>query len=165
MFPQLNMTKTMPRVSRLPSVRTLAIVGGICAVALLGLWARYRFIAAPTKLPPATTSQPTHAGGASRSVGRNLKDTDILSTTLSPSGFSPRELNHAPGVINLKVKNQSGQDEIVLRVTNANGDVIAEARVTNKVNAWSTPLQLSPGLYTLREANHNDWTCQIQITD
>jgi hypothetical protein len=74
-------------------------------------------------------------------------------------------MSHAPGVLKLRVKNLSEEQEIVLRLSNANGEVIAEARLTKKVAGWTTPLELSPGLYTLREANHDEWICRIQIAE
>jgi hypothetical protein len=165
MSAQLNVIRNLPQISRRSSLRLVGIVAAIVVVALIGLWARYQLLGATTKSPLAAKSHPASTTGASQPVSSALTNADVLTTTLTSTGFSPRDVSHARGAFNLRVKNQSGQEEIVLRLTNANGDVIANTRLTNKVSAWTTPLELGPGLYTLTEANHNEWICQIQISE
>lgn len=160
MSAQLNVIKRM-RFNQ--QVKILGIVAAILGVVLIALWARYHSLVATTKPTAAGISQRAGTIGGPRSARPTLEDANVLSTTLSPSGFSPREMSNVPGAFNLRVKNLSEQQEIVLRLSNSNGDIVADARLTNKVAAWTTPLKLSPGVYTLREANHDEWICQIQI--
>ncbi len=92
------------------------------------------------------------------------QETDVITTTLSPSGFSPSQLSHAPGRFDLKVVNESGQQQIDLRVKDASGERIAGTQISSKVRVWVGQLDLAPGAYVLSEATHPGWTCSITVT-
>lgn len=89
---------------------------------------------------------------------------DPVVTTLTPSGFTPDGVSHTAGRFNLKVRNQSGQREVALRLSNSAGEKLWEVRLTDKARDWTGPLELAAGTYTLSEASHPDWTCRIEVT-
>ena len=128
--------------------RTPAILLGVAAVV------------AVTAVAWACRASSANAGGSS--VAQAPADT--LVTTLGPSGFAPNQLSHAAGRFNLKVTNQSGEREVTLRLSDADGQKVSEAKLTDKVKEWSAPVELTAGTYTLSEANHTDWTCRVEVT-
>jgi len=132
----------------------------VAFVALLGVFVWRTSPQAPSA-PIATNSQLPL--GASRNGIATQMPVDIVSTTLGSNGFTPTKINHAAGSFRLKVNNQSKQAEIVLRLSNASGEKLSEVTVTNKVHAWVGNFELGPGAYTLSEAGHSKWTCQITI--
>jgi hypothetical protein len=89
---------------------------------------------------------------------------DTVTTTLGPSGFTPNQVSHPAVAFNLKVRNQSGEHQVTLQLSDSNGKKVSGARLTDKVGEWSAPLDLAAGTYTLSEANHSNWTCAVTVT-
>jgi hypothetical protein len=90
--------------------------------------------------------------------------TDTVVTALGPSGFTPNQVSHPASAFNLKVRNQSGEHQVTLQLSDADGKKVAGARLTEKVGEWSAPLDLAAGTYTLSEASHSNWTCAVTVT-
>ncbi|MBV8856147.1 MAG: hypothetical protein JOZ02_04220 [Acidobacteria bacterium] len=89
---------------------------------------------------------------------------DPLITTLTATGFSPNQLSRAAGHFNLRVRNQSGLREAVLRLSNSAGEKVTEVKLTEKVRDWTAPVELAAGAYTLSEVAHPEWTCRLEVT-
>ncbi len=92
------------------------------------------------------------------------QETEVITTTLGPSGFTPSQLSHSAGHFDLKVINESGQQQIDLRVEDASGERVAGAQISSKVRVWVGQLDLAPGAYVLSEATHPGWTCSMTVT-
>jgi hypothetical protein len=140
---------------RLPAVLLgAAAVAAITAVA----WA--------CKAPGAAAGTPAtgKAGDAASVAGPPAAQADTVVTALSPSGFTPNQVSHPASAFNLKVRNQSGEHQVTLQLSDADGKKVAGARLTEKVGEWSAPLNLTAGTYTLSETSHPNWTCTVNVT-
>jgi hypothetical protein len=148
--------------------KKLRLLGPIAVVAALSLSALAWPSVKATRTTPANdraaqgtlASQPAAESTAATSGQTN----DLIATTLSPTGFSPTGLSHAAGRFNLRVNNKSRQQKISLRLSKSDGEKLTEVQLTDKVRGWTEPVELAPGNYTLTEANHPDWACNIEVT-
>jgi hypothetical protein len=95
--------------------------------------------------------------GASRSQGGR----DEVRIELTNNGFVPAEVTHLAGTFAIAVENTSTGNEYTLRLKAEDGTVLKEIQVQKGSTAWTVSLQ--PGLYTLTEANHQQWICRIQV--
>ena len=86
---------------------------------------------------------------------------DELRIQLSSNGFSPSELQHAPGRFAIAVENSTLSGEYRLRLKAEDGTVLSELQVQRGSSAWTVDLQT--GRYTLTEADHPQWTCRIVV--
>jgi hypothetical protein len=86
---------------------------------------------------------------------------DELRIQLSSNGFSPSELQHAPGRFAIAVENSTLSGEYTLRLKAEDGTVLSELQVQRGSSAWTVDLQT--GRYTLTEADHPQWTCRIVV--
>jgi hypothetical protein len=86
---------------------------------------------------------------------------DELRIELTSSGFSPNEVQHAPGRFAIAVENSALSGEYTLRLKADDGTVLNEFRVEKGSSAWTVTLQT--GTYTLTETDHPQWTCRIVI--
>lgn len=144
-------------------VLLLWVMGVVVAAAGVG-WA-CRTPGAGGGTAPGAAGPPdvgAEAGGAERAGARAAAAG--LHTTLTPKGFEPARVGRAAGRFNLRVKNRSGEREVVLRLTDAGGSKVTEARLTDQVQEWAVPVELAAGSYVLTEANHPEWTCRIEVT-
>jgi hypothetical protein len=80
---------------------------------------------------------------------------------LTGNGFIPAEITHAAGTLGIAVENTSARDDYTLRLNTEDGTVLKEIQVQKGSTAWSISLQ--PGLYSLTEANHQQWVCRITV--
>ncbi len=146
---QVNITQsTKILIAIIVALMTIIIVGGGWS------WRVLHKVGPPAKV----------GSQAALSLNTSQAPPDVLSATLSPSGFAPNEISHSAGRFNLKVTNHSEQQEIVLRLKKASGEQLSEVRVSEKVNSWTGQFDLAPGVYTLSEASHPGWTYQITLT-
>lgn len=83
--------------------------------------------------------------------------------TVRPTGFEPAEFTRPEGQFFISVENQSGLDEVNLRLGVENGGRLYDVRKSRKQD-WSDLMELRPGSYLLTEADHPDWVCRITIT-
>jgi hypothetical protein len=86
---------------------------------------------------------------------------DELRIQLSSNGFSPTELQHAPGTFAIAVENNALSGEYTLRLKAEDGTVLSELQVQQGSSAWTVNLQT--GRYTLTEVDHPQWTCRIVV--
>ncbi len=86
---------------------------------------------------------------------------DEIRIELSSNGFSPSEVQHAPGSFAISVENTTLSSEYKLRLKAADGTVLSEAQVQKGSSAWTVTLQT--GRYTLTEVNHPQWLCNIVV--
>ena len=84
--------------------------------------------------------------------------------TLRPFGFEPKQITRSEGRFLLMVDNRSGLREMSLRLDRVAGNRLHEVRVPRERLDWREFFELTPGRYTLTEANHPDWVCDITIT-
>jgi hypothetical protein len=86
---------------------------------------------------------------------------DEVRIELTNNGFVPAEVTHLAGTFAIAVENTSTGNEYTLRLKAEDGTVLKEIQVQKGSTAWTVSLQ--PGLYTLTEANHQQWICRIHI--
>jgi len=86
---------------------------------------------------------------------------DEVRVELSSSGFTPSEVQHAPGTFALAVDNKTISGEYTLNLKAEDGTVLSELQVQKGSSAWTVTLQT--GRYTLTEINHSQWVCSIVI--
>ena len=130
--------KTLLRVKRLgTTIISVLLVG----VVLLAVWAN-------TKRTSVT------AAGI-------LQGRDEIRIQLSSNGFSPSEVQHAPGSFAIAVENTTLSTEYKLRLKAEDGTVLNEVQVQKGSSAWTVTLQT--GRYTLTEVNHSEWICNIVV--
>jgi hypothetical protein len=86
---------------------------------------------------------------------------DELRIELTSSGFTPSEVQHAPGTFAISVENSTFSGEYTLRLKAEDGTVLKEFRVQKGSAAWTVSLQT--GTYSLMETDHPQWTCRIVI--
>ena len=82
--------------------------------------------------------------------------------TITPTGFEPKVLTRGPGRFLLAVDNRSGQDDLTLHLDGQTGRLRTQ-RASRSKASWREVLELAPGDYLLREANHREWSCRITI--
>jgi hypothetical protein len=125
----------------------------LAAVALVRLASNDGTVAKEASGPalPATVAAPT--------ISTQQDDGDELQVALSVSGFSPAEVSHAAGAFALAVETQSADSEYVLQLKTEGGTLLNEVPVQKGSAVWT--VDLPAGRYTLTEASHPNWVCQI----
>jgi hypothetical protein len=63
----------------------------------------------------------------------------------------------------LSVDNRSDTSGLTLRLIGEGGTLVREFKVPANTLDWSAEVELSVGHYTLTEADHSAWNCQISI--
>lgn len=86
---------------------------------------------------------------------------DEIRIELNSNGFSPSEVQHAPGSFAIAVENTTLSSEYKLRLKAEDGTVLNEIQVQKGSSAWTVTLQ--SGRYTLTEINHVQWSCAIVV--
>lgn len=86
---------------------------------------------------------------------------DELRIELRSSGFTPNEVQHAPGTFAIAVENSALSGEYTLLLKAEDGTVLKEFKVQKGSSAWTVTLQ--SGRYTLTETDHPQWTCRIVV--
>ena len=86
---------------------------------------------------------------------------DEVRIELTGNGFTPNEVQHAPGRFAIAVENSTLSGEYTLRLKAQDGTILNEFQVQKGSSAWTVTLQT--GTYTLTEADHPQWTCRILV--
>lgn len=86
---------------------------------------------------------------------------DEVRIELTNNGFMPGEVTHLSGTFAIAVENTGTAGEYTLRLKTEDGAVLKEVSVQKGSTAWSVTLQA--GRYTLTEANHPQWICNINV--
>ena len=89
---------------------------------------------------------------------------EVELVTLLPTGFEPAEITRPKGRFLFGVNNRTGLTDLSLMLVHESGRSVGGKRLS-KVKTWRQVLDLQPGRYALREANHRDWVCRITITE
>jgi hypothetical protein len=89
---------------------------------------------------------------------------EALPIQLKAGGFVPREITRPNGDYFFSIQNDSGQDDILLRLERERGEKVHEFSLKNQKRSWRKLVRLPPGNYVLTEANHATWVCRISIT-
>jgi hypothetical protein len=94
--------------------------------------------------------------------GRERLETERI--TLRPDGFEPAQITRPQGEFILAADNLSGLREVALILEHERGERVRERRVSLEQFKWRARLDLHPGRYVVREADHPGWTCVLTIT-
>jgi hypothetical protein len=86
-----------------------------------------------------------------------------VSLVLKRNGFSPKEVKLQSRRFLLSIDNRTDTQQLVFRLTGADGTQVRELRVPEGAGDWSELLELPAGTYTLLEPGHRDWSCKIVI--
>ena len=101
------------------------------------------------------------AGSKAAASSPQQVDEEEVKITLSTSGFAPTAITHAAGTFALAVENLDVATEYILQVKAGDGTILSEVRAQKGSAVWT--VDLPAGIYTLVEANHPDWACQITV--
>ena len=145
-----------------PLIAALVLVTGLTASA----WA---WLAPADKAEPRAPAARAETNGPAPSVNTAQVDSgaegvEVELITLQPEGFEPSELTRPAGPFLLAFKNRSGQDDISLQVTVANGAREQTVRMPPGKHRSLNRLDLPPGQYVITEASHPEWVCRITLT-
>lgn len=97
-----------------------------------------------------------HSGAGAQQGGR-----DEIRIELSNNGFTPSEVQHAPGSFAISVDNVTLSSDYKLRLKAEDGTVLHEVDIQKGSSAWTVNLQT--GRYTLTEVNHSQWLCSLVV--
>ena len=86
---------------------------------------------------------------------------DEIRIELSNNGFTPSEVQHAPGSFAIAVENNTLSTEYKLVLKAEDGTVLNEVQVQKGSSAWTVTLQT--GRYTLTEVDHSQWICNLIV--
>ena len=138
--------------------RTIDLALLLVAIAVAGV----ALVCARPSLEPKDEAKvmPTTSPTIQATAGSPL---EVELIDLRPSGFEPHEINRPAGRFLLNVNNRSGMTPLSLSIQRENQSV-AERKRLGKDLVWRKSIDLSPGHYVLREANHPGWQCLITIT-
>jgi hypothetical protein len=89
-------------------------------------------------------------------------ETELI--TITTTGFEPAEITRPKGQFFLDVDNRSELDNIDLYLERANGVREKSAKIVKTAPELRLTLDLPPGTYLLREADHSNWLSTITIT-
>ena len=103
-------------------------------------------------------ARPTAQGAALRTI------VETVAVRLGADGFDPAEVTQPRGTFFLMVENETGLEELALRLDRETGSRIHQVDVPRKKRDWAEGFDLPPGRYFLTEANHPKWSCTITIT-
>jgi hypothetical protein len=83
--------------------------------------------------------------------------------TLTPSGFEPSKVLRSTGPFLLAINNQTGLEDLSLRLERQNGAQEQEVRFQSGRVRWRQRVNPPAGNYSLRVVGHDDWVCRITI--
>jgi|SRR6266851_7925931 len=93
---------------------------------------------------------------------RSSLEVELIS--IEPQGFQPRQITPAKGHFVMMVENHSGLEDLELRLDQSGGPRLRDVRHPRGQREWSDEVDLAPGHYTLTEAGHPGWACDINVT-
>jgi hypothetical protein len=138
--------------------------GGLVAGAKV--WSAHRNARSPT------LANMTRAAQSESSTEQQKSDpsspTEVLRVTIRPTGFEPSEITHTNKSFYFAVDNQSGLDNVELKLEREAGNssrnvehvfALPKGRLRGGVMK-----SLPPGQYLLTEAQHPEWVCRITIS-
>lgn len=148
MFKQQGLGKALSTASFRNVISIILLLTLLCGV-VIGACAW----SAPGGKPGAST-----LGGAAQS-GSTV---ETVSVVLSPHAFTPAAVTRAAGQFRLEVVNQSGAQDLTLRIRRDGGGVVQEWSVHGTAQTWSEVVDLPQGGYDLTVAENP--ACLFHIT-
>ena len=106
--------------------------------------------------------EPTPPIQPSQGASRDRTEAELI--TLQQWGFEPKEINRPVGPFMAIFENRSGLREVKLSLVRASGPEVRRIPVTRNMLNSRQRLELAPGTYVVKEANHPEWECRITIT-
>lgn len=100
-----------------------------------------------------------HSGAIN--AGAQQGGRDEIRIELSNNGFTPSEVQHAPGSFAIAVDNVTLSSDYKLRLKAEDGTVLHEVDIQKGSSAWTVNLQT--GRYALTEVNHPQWLCSLVV--
>ena len=114
----------------------------------------------PTDSAPLTTA-------AARNKPQNNREPapyHVELITLRPQGFVPGEITRPAGRFMIGIDNRTGLKDVEIRLIRETRIKEHEVRISRNKPDWRGVVNLAPGNYELREANHPEWVCRITLT-
>ncbi len=118
-------------------------------------------ISSTTKNPAVKPTAPKEAGQSAPQQAKQRIEGEIIAVT--PHGFMPATIIRPSGPFLLVVDNQSGLPAITLLLSADISVPLRSVLVQREQRYWSEIVDLPAGNYTLREATHPRWVCDITI--
>ncbi|HKS30531.1 MAG TPA: hypothetical protein VJS44_22085, partial [Pyrinomonadaceae bacterium] len=87
----------------------------------------------------------------------------LFITILPQGGFDPVQVTRTGGEFRLCLNKRPRADDLVVRLKKQSGELVKEISLPKESIDWSEMVNLAAGSYTLTEANHSGWACQITI--
>ncbi|HEX8845800.1 MAG TPA: hypothetical protein VF791_14200 [Pyrinomonadaceae bacterium] len=85
-----------------------------------------------------------------------------LTIVISGQGMTPASATVSTGIVHLALELQGSQEQLTLRVSRENGELVREITIAEKATEWATELELgAAGQYVLSVAGHTSWSCRI----
>lgn len=131
--------------------RSILIFSTVAILAFIALAANMRSLGASSASSATVQTQ----NGSDR--------TEVEIVTLRPQGFEPSEITRPKGRFILVVNNQSGINELDLKLDSDKGRV-KDDRLPRGKKRWKTILDLPPGDYVLTESSDPTRIAHITIT-
>jgi hypothetical protein len=94
-----------------------------------------------------------HAAIATATLGA-AQQADEMRVVLRASDFDPASVERAPGHLRLVVVNQSGRNNVTLRLKRMGGEVVRESQVPQGASEWSDEFDLQAGKYVLSDVTN-----------
>jgi hypothetical protein len=87
-----------------------------------------------------------------------------VAVTLRAAGFEPFEITHSPGQFNLKINNQSGAEQLTLKLYRRNQrNAEREITLSGADAELTVALDLAEGDYSLTEASNPAWLLYVKV--
>jgi hypothetical protein len=95
--------------------------------------------------------------------GKKDQKLEIEAVTITPDGFEPQQIERPAGPFILSVTNQSGADELNVRIETDQHERFREKSLPLLTRYWRERINPPPGKYVITEENHPEWTLTFII--
>jgi len=95
--------------------------------------------------------------------GKKDQKLEIEAVTITPEGFDPQQLERTAGPFILSVTNQSGVDDLNVRIETEQHSRFSEKTLPLITPYWRERINPPPGHYIITEVNHPEWTLKLII--
>jgi hypothetical protein len=95
--------------------------------------------------------------------GKKDQKLEIEAVTITPDGFEPQQIERPAGPFILSVTNQSGADELNVRIETEQHERFREKSLPLLTRYWRERINPPPGKYVITEENHPEWTLTFII--
>ena len=102
-------------------------------------------------------------GPALTPQGKKDQKLEIEAVTITPEGFEPQQLERTAGPFILSVTNQSGVDDLNVRIETEQHGRFSEKTLPLITPYWRERINPPPGQYIITEETHPEWTLKLII--